>query len=107
MEAMPALTPKLDAWFELKTDYGGGHAMIPKGARLQVTHTAPYGERGFGIIDDDVVVLRLLEESAVTGRVVQRRLSVRRKDFAGMFRSSSEPAELARWDEAQRQKEPR
>lgn len=99
---MAALTPKIDMWVELKADYGAGHAMIPKGARLQVTHVAPYGERGFGVGDDDAVVLRLLEESSVTGRVVQRRISVRRKDFAGMFRSSSEPPELARWDEAQR-----
>jgi len=104
---MPALSPKIDAWVELKADYGTGVGMMPKGSRLQVTHTAPQGEQGHGVIDDDVVILRLLEESSVTGRVVQRRISVRRSDFAAMFKSSTEPAELQRWDEAQRQKETR
>jgi hypothetical protein len=102
---MPALTPKPDAWVELKADYGSGVGRIPKGAQLQVTHVVPYGERGHGVIDDDVVLLRFLEESVVTGRVVQRRLSVRKREFAGMFKTGSEPAELARWNDAQRQRE--
>lgn len=101
---MPALSPKIGAWVELKADYGSGVGLIPAASRLQVTHTAPYGEVGHGVIDDDVVILRFLEESVVTGRVVQRRISVRKRDFAGMFKSSTEPAELQRWDEAQRQR---
>jgi hypothetical protein len=101
---MPALIPRIGSWFELKADYGTGVGRIAKGSQLQVTHVAPYGELGHGVIDDDAVILRLLEESSVTGRVVQRRLSVRRRDFAGMFKSGSEPAESARWDEAQRQR---
>lgn len=101
---MPALIPKLGAWVELKADYGSGIGLIPKGSQLQVTHIAPQGQPGHGVIDDDAVILRLLEESVVTGRVVQRRISVRKGAFAGMFKSGSEPPELARWDEAQRQR---
>lgn len=96
---MAAITPKVGSWYELKADYGVGHGLIPKGSHLQVTHLPPATEPGHGVYDDDPVLMRLFEESSVTGRVVQRRISVRKRDFSGMFKSGSEPAEYARWME--------
>lgn len=102
---MPAITPKLGVWYELKADYGSDHGYMPKGSLLQITHLLDAGEPGHGFADEEPIIMRFLEESSVTGRVVQRRISVRPSAFAGMFKTGKEPAELARWTEAQRFKE--
>jgi hypothetical protein len=94
---MPAISPKVNSWYELKADYGTGHGLIPKGSQLQVTHLPPADEPGHGVYDDEPVLMQFFEESSVTGRVVQRRISVRKRDFPAMFKSGAEPAEYVRW----------
>jgi len=92
-----ATTPTEGSWYKLKADLGSGHGMIPKGSMCQVTHVFPEATLGMGTTSAGVV-LRFLVESTVTRRVVQRRFTVQRSDFAKMFTAGTEPDELARWE---------
>jgi hypothetical protein len=92
--------PREGSWYKLKADYGTGHGLIPAASQCQVTHIFPAGTPGVGTTDEAIIV-RFMEESSVTGRVVQRRFTLRKTDFGGMFSAGAEPKELKRWDDAQ------
>lgn len=97
---MAEAKPKENAWYKLKADHGNSHGLIPAGSQCQVTHLFPAGTLGVGTTDE-AVVMRFLEDSSVTGRVCQRRFTVRKAEFGKLFSLGEAPAELKRWDDAQ------
>lgn len=101
---MTDVTPKVGSWYSLKGDYGTGHGMLTKGTQAQVTHIFPASTLGVGSIEPTVCV-RFLEESSVTGRVCQRRVTFNAADFTSYFDTAKANAKgLKRWNDAQARK---
>jgi hypothetical protein len=102
---MADATPAEGSWYVLKATYGDSHGAVPKGARCQVTHVLPPGSPGAGVLDADVVIVRYLERSDTTGRMTQRRFSVRLADFADMFTEAPRPLkDIKEWNAMQKTK---